>query len=542
MSKVGFFVLLAFVPTLALCQSVAVRGTVYSEWDGIRTPVRYARVVFVDQSDTSKKFSTFTDTLGNYRLDVLTSVTGEEVRVPVRIELLQNYPNPFLGTTAISYRLNKESEVSLRIYNIIGQEIRSWTLGIQGAGTYGFVWDGRDEFGSKVSPGIYFYQVRAGGEMHVKKMVFGLGGSGVGADESRVSFSGRKNSQESNLALKSIARTSVGGNTFSIQISNTECTRPRIVEQTFASVRITTDTTFDFPVAPTAVQPFPPLYPPTHGTPVWHPSGRIAFNWTKILRINRCTGGVRQEDIDRDSSGFWMINPDGSGLQKLLPYHLDDPAWSKDGQWIAYGSVQLYKMRFTGSGFDTSRIIQLTFEGRNFFPAWSPDGLWIAYSNSVGEPIGVWMSPTDGSGLRFYFTFGAQPDWFLDGQRLLYGNRGLWIERLDHSSRIQIYVDTINTLGASRVSSDGTKIAFISQAPGNVSQLWVMNADGSNSRQLTTEGAVNFSWSPDGTQIVYVQHDYRKADIHNGTLWIMNADGSNKRQLTFNHGLTFYPF
>ncbi len=33
-----------------------------------------------------------------------------------------------------------------------------------------------------------------------------------------------------------------------------------------------------------------------------------------------------------------------------------------------------------------------------------------------------------------------------------------------------------------------------------------------------------------------------RIDVKNGTLWIMNADGSNKRQLTFNHGLTFYPF
>lgn len=222
MNKLSFFVLFAFVPTLALCQSVAVRGSVISGWDGIRTPVRYIRVVFVDQSDTSKKFSTFTDTLGNYRLGVLTSVTEQEVRVPVAIELLQNYLNPFLGTTAISYQLNKESEVSLRIYIIVGQEIRSGDLGTQGAGTYGFVWDGRDEFGDKVSPGIYFYQVRAGGETRVKKMVFGLGGNGVVVQEGRVSSPpGRKNSPGSDVALKSIAHTSVGSNTFSIQISNT---------------------------------------------------------------------------------------------------------------------------------------------------------------------------------------------------------------------------------------------------------------------------------------------------------------------------------
>jgi Tol biopolymer transport system component len=93
-----------------------------------------------------------------------------------------------------------------------------------------------------------------------------------------------------------------------------------------------------------------------------------------------------------------------------------------------------------------------------------------------------------------------------------------------------------------RYSPDGTKIAFWSQASDGVPQLWVMNADGSNPQQLTSEGIANFSWSTDGTKIAYVQHDYRKEDVNNGTLWIMNADGSNKRQLTFNYGLTFYPF
>jgi Tol biopolymer transport system component len=69
-----------------------------------------------------------------------------------------------------------------------------------------------------------------------------------------------------------------------------------------------------------------------------------------------------------------------------------------------------------------------------------------------------------------------------------------------------------------------------------------MDTDGSNLRPLTTAGAnLTFSWSRDGVHIVYVHYDFRKADVNNGTLWIMNADGTNKRQLTFNHNLQFIP-
>jgi Tol biopolymer transport system component len=157
---------------------------------------------------------------------------------------------------------------------------------------------------------------------------------------------------------------------------------------------------------------FDPVYPAPYGSPVWHPDGRIAFNWTKILKIDRCTGGVNERDIDRDSSGFWMINPNGTGLRRLLPYGLDSPAWSPDGGWIAFGAGQIYKMRFTGIGFDTTTRTQLTFDGRNFFPAWSPDGQWIAYNKSICEgpkTCGVWLMTSAGTQRRFLAAYGNYP-------------------------------------------------------------------------------------------------------------------------------------
>lgn len=64
--------------------------------------------------------------------------------------------------------------------------------------------------------------------------------------------------------------------------------------------------------------------------------------------------------------------------------------------------------------------------------------------------------------------------------------------------------------------------------------IWVMNADGTNLKQFTTNGGLQPSWSPDGKKIVYIGFTNQKYDPqNNGTVWIMNIDGSNKQQLTY---------
>jgi Tol biopolymer transport system component len=281
-----------------------------------------------------------------------------------------------------------------------------------------------------------------------------------------------------------------------------------------------------------------------YGSPVWHPSGGfIGFNYTPLKQIilsyddRGCLTDVRYE-FELDSSGFWLIDADGAQMRRVLPYGLGEPDWSLNGEWIAFETgAQIYKMRFTGTAFDTATLTQLTFEGRNFFPSWSPDGEWVAYSNTIGDTVGVWISPTDGSGIKSYFSSGGQPDWFPDGQRLLYGAAGIWIETIDHSSKIQIYSDRINCLGEPKISPDGGKIAFLLQAYcKGLIQLYLMNADGSGLRQLTTEGVgEDFSWSPDSKEIVYLSYRFTDFSYKNGTLWIINIETGAKRQLTFNY-------
>jgi TolB protein len=424
-------------------------------------------------------------------------------------------------------------------------------VGSQAVGSHGFSWDGRDNLGNKVSLGIYFYQLQAGNETHVKKMLFGVGSMNASAP---ILQSGPSQTIELKKEKKAWSYNATAG-TFTVQIENLNCTTtPQIATRQFDNIAVQSDTSLNFVVAPAAAQPPSPVYPAPYGSPVWHPDGRIAFNWTKIIKINRCTGGVSVGDIDWDSTGFWIINGDRTGLQKLLPYGLTSPAWSYDGQWIAFGAVQIYKMKFTGTQFDTTTVVQLTTKGRNFFPAWSPNGQWIAYDSDVNDPRGanvIWKMFSDGSGKkdisRHEVGEWRMPNWSPDGRMIVHqryvGLDAPEIVTMDTSGSGEVrltYNDRFDSYP--KYSPDGTKIAFTSQVNGDIPQLWVMNSDGTNQQQLTTQGAnMFFSWSPDGTRLVYVQHDYRKANPNNGTLWMMNADGSNKRQLTFNYGLVFVP-
>ena len=96
--------------------------------------VRYASVTFVNISDTTKQLSVLTDTLGNFQLNLTITSVKPSNSLPTNFELEQNYPNPFSSSTAISYQLNKQSNVRVTIYDVLGREIRKFNVGLQTAG------------------------------------------------------------------------------------------------------------------------------------------------------------------------------------------------------------------------------------------------------------------------------------------------------------------------------------------------------------------------------------------------------------------------
>jgi hypothetical protein len=100
-------------------------------------------------------------------------VTG--LMQPAKPALLQNFPNPFNPETWIPFHLADDADVTIRIFDIRGKQIRTIHLGQISAGYYetrgnAAFWDGRDSYGQEVSSGIYFYNLTAGTFSATKKL------------------------------------------------------------------------------------------------------------------------------------------------------------------------------------------------------------------------------------------------------------------------------------------------------------------------------------------------------------------------------------
>ncbi len=95
---------------------------------------------------------------------------GNVASVPQGFSLSQNYPNPFNPETQINFTIPRTLPVTLKIYNIRGQEVRTLVSGVRSAGTHTVRWNGLDNHGIKVASGVYVYSLRAGKFVETKKM------------------------------------------------------------------------------------------------------------------------------------------------------------------------------------------------------------------------------------------------------------------------------------------------------------------------------------------------------------------------------------
>ena len=91
---------------------------------------------------------------------------------PREFALRQNFPNPFNPDTTIKYDLSESADVTLQIYNVLGQVVRTLVGSeAQNAGRYQIRWNGMDDRGVPVSSGVYFYQISAGKFQDVRKLM-----------------------------------------------------------------------------------------------------------------------------------------------------------------------------------------------------------------------------------------------------------------------------------------------------------------------------------------------------------------------------------
>jgi len=186
---------------------------------------------------------------------------------------------------------------------------------------------------------------------------------------------------------------------------------------------------------------------------------------------------------------------------------------------------------------DGSDMTRLTFtRADNYSPAWSPDGSRIAFVRVGRAGVRAKLMSMDADGtartivLRDWRSI-ERPDWFPDGTKILFCSAGvnyrLFVVSPDGSGLTM--VGKRRSCDAS-VSPDGSKIAFV-RFDKNLRHpnVWVMNSDGTGLTPITDDGhSTGPSWSPDGARIAFI----RSGGWGESEVFVMDADGTNESQLT----------
>jgi hypothetical protein len=128
----------------------------------------YVTAVYSGSYGDAESFASDSD---SGTMDDLTGTDDNLLVVPENFFISQNYPNPFNPATTVSYGLPDDADVRIKIYNILGQNVRTLVDERQAAGYRSVVWDGNDDSGNQVSTGVYFYRIEADDYHASKKML-----------------------------------------------------------------------------------------------------------------------------------------------------------------------------------------------------------------------------------------------------------------------------------------------------------------------------------------------------------------------------------
>ena len=133
-----------------------------SEWQGSEVIIFYAK----------DPYGLSGNSITNFTVSTSTDVKDEKNSLPKEFALHANYPNPFNPETNISFDVPEPSHVRITIYNRLGQKVRTLLDETKNAGRYQLIWNATDDFGRKVSSGVYFYQFESEKYSATRKMIF----------------------------------------------------------------------------------------------------------------------------------------------------------------------------------------------------------------------------------------------------------------------------------------------------------------------------------------------------------------------------------
>jgi Tol biopolymer transport system component len=246
---------------------------------------------------------------------------------------------------------------------------------------------------------------------------------------------------------------------------------------------------------------------------------------------------------DGSNEDVYVVSADGSGERRLTDQfgHDSGPAWSPDGRKIAFFSrrhnnTDIYVMNADGTG-----VRRLTRSSNyDWSPDWSPDGQRIVFMSFGRAPEGkrapqrLFVVNADGSGRRL-LTPTVRDAATPPGRSTVAGSRSGRLRHLRDQRRRHRPATTDQELAGTWLGSepawsrDGRSIAFTSSGDITPLGIYVMRADGTGQRRLSSNRANDSSpsWSPDGTQIVFVCGGNQISDI-----CVVGADGHGRKRLT----------
>lgn len=257
--------------------------------------------------------------------------------------------------------------------------------------------------------------------------------------------------------------------------------------------------------------------------------------------------GENGKIVYQRGSGLWVMGPDGRDKRRLTHQAgaADGPAaWAPGGRWLAFArtfprpqaQIDSYLMVIKANGTHPRRLLPAAKVLTSL--SWSPGGERIAYGDATDYRIRI--VDRHGHQLRRLRGFGDSPDFSPNGRWISYeGPSGIFVSRANGKDRRRVtanrFADGLDT--APDWSPDGKRIVFESWHPDSsgqtsASDIFVVNADGSNLEQLTFDGSSRDpTFSPDGQEIAFSSESNNNEDAY-----VLNLETSELDRLTTTPG------